>query len=139
MRLKGEKVGCTLSVHMGYCNHDCAPNCEVNIDEDGFVNIRAKTEAGVKKGEEITISYVDVSDKERHKTLKNHYMFECACKVCLDEKRGLLKAKLRKGPRATHVMMNNKGTGWEFKAEERGRAVQADGSLKSMGDLGLYN
>ena len=32
----GEKVGCALSVFMGYSNHDCNPNTEACVDDEGY-------------------------------------------------------------------------------------------------------
>ena len=118
VRLKNEKVGCTLCVHMGYCNHDCDPNCEIKIDDEGFVNVLTSKETGIPKGEELTISYVNQNDPERRTLLKNHYMFECLCQLCVEEKRNEMKRK-NKIRRKTHVMANNKGEGWEFKTNWR--------------------
>jgi hypothetical protein len=33
MMKKFEKIGCSLSVIMGYCNHDCDPNAKIEISE----------------------------------------------------------------------------------------------------------
>ena len=37
----GKKVGCALSVLMGWHNHDCLPNAQATVDEEGLVSVRA--------------------------------------------------------------------------------------------------
>lgn len=76
------KVGCSLSAHMGFANHDCDPNAQPNIDEEGYVVFTSFRE--IKEGEEITISYVDsgMPLEERRAVLKEHYGFDCDCERC---------------------------------------------------------
>jgi len=90
----GKKVGCALSVLMGWHNHDCAPNATAMIATDGAVTITAKED--VKEGDEINISYVDCSQPldERRKVLQTHYGFECRCAKCIAEQRKELKSKM---------------------------------------------
>ena len=100
-----KKVGCTLSVHMGWCNHSCAPNAKIEIDAFGQVVCRALKDkgrlegVGLKTGEEVMISYVDVGAKgaDRRATLKEHYQFDCRCTRCALEVREELKAKIAAG------------------------------------------
>ena len=91
----GNKVGCALSAHMGYCNHDCTPNTEASVDKDGFVTLRAL--APIEANAEICISYIDVNQhiEQRLKILESHYEFRCTCARCLREKRAWLKAKAK--------------------------------------------
>ena len=90
-----KKVGCALSVLMGWHNHDCAPNARSVIEADGSVQIQSLKE--IKDGEEVTISYVDpkLPYEERRKTLLKHYGFECRCARCLNEQRSELKTKMK--------------------------------------------
>ena len=101
----GQKVGCALSVLMGYCNHDCTPNAEASVDEEGFVKIIALR--AIEETDEICISYVDrnASVLDRRAILSDHYEFECRCKRCLKEQREYLKAKARN--RGKEYLMNN--------------------------------
>ena len=101
----GLKVGCALSVFMGYCNHDCTPNAEACVDDEGFVTIKSLRE--ISTGEEVCISYVDrnASVLDRRATLSDHYEFECRCVRCLKENREYLKAKARN--RGQEYLMNN--------------------------------
>jgi hypothetical protein len=101
----GQKVGCALSVLMGYCNHDCTPNAEACVDKDGFVTITALE--NIAAGEEVCISYVDRNAfvLDRRATLLDHYEFECRCVRCLKEHREYLKAKARN--RGHEYLMNN--------------------------------
>lgn len=94
-RHDGKKAACALSALMGWHNHDCTPNAKAEVREDGCVALSALR--GIKSGEEITISYIDVSQpfEERQKTLRQHYGFECRCGKCLGEQRSSLKSKMR--------------------------------------------
>ena len=91
----GRRVGCALSVHMGYANHDCAPNCVASVDDDGCVVLTCARP--VAEGGEVSISYVDASlpVDERRKTLRDHYEFDCACARCVAEHRAALRARAK--------------------------------------------
>ena len=91
----GAKVGCALSVLMGWHNHDCSPNAAAVVGPSGEVAVTALKD--IKEGEEITISYVDVKDDidKRKKTLLQHYGFECKCNRCQDEARTELKQRMK--------------------------------------------
>ncbi|KAJ1458993.1 hypothetical protein M885DRAFT_512124 [Pelagophyceae sp. CCMP2097] len=90
------KVGCALSVHMGYTNHSCSPNAAAQVDESGFVTLTALRP--LASGEEVTISYMDTNADvvDRRNTLKLHYEFDCACERCANEHRDTLKQKTRR-------------------------------------------
>ena len=90
----GKKVGCALSVLMGWHNHDCNPNAASRIGESGAVELETLRE--IKSGDEITISYVDPSlpYEERRKTLLDHYGFDCKCMKCVTERKTELKSKM---------------------------------------------
>ena len=63
-------------------NHDCAPNAAQRFDAFGCV--RVETTRRVRKGEELTIPYVDVmlGREERRGKLRKNFAFECACARC---------------------------------------------------------
>ena len=89
------KVGCALSVLMGWHNHDCSPNAASVIGPSGEVSISALKD--IAEGEEVTISYVDVRDEcaTRKKTLLQHYGFDCKCARCTEELRQELKQRMK--------------------------------------------
>lgn len=87
----GEKAGMALSVLTGWHNHDCLPNAQQTVDDDGKVAVRALRD--IAQDEEVTISYIDaMQDYDvRRKTLKEHYGFECTCGRCALEEKAFLK------------------------------------------------
>ena len=95
----GAKAGCALSALMGYHNHDCKPNAQAQVTDDGAVTITALSE--IASGDEVTISYVDTSNgyAARRQVLQEHYGFDCNCARCQDdaknEHRRALKAKMQ--------------------------------------------
>ena len=101
----GKKVGCALSAHMGYSNHDCTPNAEAIVDMAGYVTLRALTDIGAN--EEVCISYIDVNQHVEHRLniLSSHYEFDCKCTRCTSEKRAWLRAKSKN--RGQEYLMNN--------------------------------
>ena len=101
----GAKVGCALSAHMGYSNHDCTPNAEANVDAEGLVTLRALSD--MKEGDEVCISYIDVNQhvEQRLAILESHYEFKCTCARCIVEKRNWLRAKAKN--RGDEYLLNN--------------------------------
>eukprot|EP00325_Prymnesiales_sp_UTEX-LB-985_P001988 CAMPEP_0174699036 /NCGR_PEP_ID=MMETSP1094-20130205/4441_1 /TAXON_ID=156173 /ORGANISM="Chrysochromulina brevifilum, Strain UTEX LB 985" /LENGTH=446 /DNA_ID=CAMNT_0015896297 /DNA_START=29 /DNA_END=1369 /DNA_ORIENTATION=- len=91
----GKKVGCAVSVLMGYHNHDCSPNAAADIDGEGSVTMTALRD--ITEGEEVTISYIDTNldIEERRKVLALHYNFECKCSRCMSEQRKELKQRMK--------------------------------------------
>jgi len=73
-------------------NHSCRPNAEVvgGLRHVKDAQIQVVALKSIKKGDEITISYIDDlkhRDREdRHKELNGGYLFECACNRCEQEK-----------------------------------------------------
>lgn len=68
-------------------NHDCAPN--VNRYFSGILQgnyLQCKAGIDIRKGEELSISYIDILTPlyQRQKILKSHFNFECRCKRCQD-------------------------------------------------------
>lgn len=96
-------IGWCLDATAALLNHSCIPNCAVicNIEDNakektiqndnkvGCLEIRAI--ADIRKGEELTISYVDLTSDEmknvihRREHLKEEYLFDCTCKRCCEE------------------------------------------------------
>lgn len=91
----GAKVGCALSVLMGWHNHDCAPNAASVVGPTGEVSITALKD--IAEGDEVTISYIDTREdcEARKKTLAQHYGFECKCARCTEEQRKELKQRMK--------------------------------------------
>lgn len=90
----GTKVGCALSVLMGWHNHDCLPSAQAIVDAAGLVTIQALRD--IAADEEVKISYVDATQdyEERRRTLEAHYGFECKCGRCAMEKSAMLKKNM---------------------------------------------
>ena len=105
----GKKVGCALSAHMGYSNHDCTPNAEAVVNMEGFVTLRALT--NINADEEICISYIDVNQhvEQRLNILSSHYEFKCTCERCTVEKKNWLRAKAKN--RGDQYLMNHSKVG----------------------------
>ena len=76
-----QKAGCALSSHLSFLNHSCSPNAAAEV-RDGMLHVMALRP--VARGEELTISYVDVRlpFQERRRILRDHYQFECRCPRC---------------------------------------------------------
>jgi len=91
----GKKVGCALSVLMGWHNHDCLPSCQATVNDEGCVTITALRD--IKEGEELLISYVDATKEydERRAVLEKHYGFECKCARCTTERSRELKLRMK--------------------------------------------
>jgi SET domain-containing protein len=72
-------------------NHSCKPNAEVvgGLADTNDTQIKVVALRNIKKGEEITISYIEQPNKkdvaERRKELKGTYLFQCNCEKCLNE------------------------------------------------------
>ena len=95
VRRDGKKVGCALSVLMGWHNHDCTPSASCTVDAEGKVTVSALRD--IAEGEEVTISYIDATADvdERRKVLATHYGFECRCARCVAEQRKELKQRMK--------------------------------------------
>ncbi|KAI4259679.1 MAG: hypothetical protein LQ352_000612 [Teloschistes flavicans] len=73
--------GTCLSVYAAQLNHSCNPNC-VFIFSGRSLSVRSIE--SIPAGGELTISYIDttMSYRERQKTLKANYYFDCSCHYC---------------------------------------------------------
>ncbi|KAJ3213987.1 SET and MYND domain-containing protein 5 [Dinochytrium kinnereticum] len=86
---------------LSYCNHSCDPNSRVTeypdeegegdaCDDDAMevkVVYHLTTVRDIRRGEEITISYVDFIAsldlaEDRRRYLEEHYLFACDCVMC---------------------------------------------------------
>ena len=66
-------------------NHNCMANCRYHIGPDNkTITVRAMRP--IKKGEEISISYIGVTLANiiRKQSFQRHWRFSCACKRCQD-------------------------------------------------------
>ncbi|KAJ1957609.1 mitochondrial import receptor subunit tom20 [Dipsacomyces acuminosporus] len=79
-------VGLSLYLVASHLAHDCDPNAQIVFPENTD-KAAIKALKPIAKGDELRISYVDVSlDKEaRHKVLKGSYRIDCTCKKCQSE------------------------------------------------------
>jgi len=102
---RGGKAGCALCCHMGYTNHDCSPNAQAVIDQQGYVTLSATRP--IEAGEEVLISYIDSrqSVDERRLILEQHYGFSCSCAKCKTD----LRKKLRGGARDKRAQGTGRG------------------------------
>lgn len=75
-------VGIGVYYPTNYINHDCLPNCTQYFD-GRYLNIVANRP--IEPQQEITISYTNplLLIDERRKFLRNNYLFECFCELCL--------------------------------------------------------
>ncbi|EAL65706.1 SET domain-containing protein [Dictyostelium discoideum AX4] len=69
------------NISISYFNHSCFPNC-VRVQENQSISIYSLIP--IKKGDELSISYIDIrmSKNDRLLHLKEIYYFECKCKRC---------------------------------------------------------
>jgi SET and MYND domain-containing protein len=67
-------------------NHSCEPNCAQRFD--AFACVVVETTRAIKKGEELTIPYVDVSldCATRNARLQKAFAFRCDCARCVLER-----------------------------------------------------
>jgi len=77
-----ETYGMGIFPTASYLNHSCLPNAFWYNDGSGMLVFKAKRE--IKKGEEITTSYLDSTDilYFRQKGLLDSYFFYCQCQQC---------------------------------------------------------
>eukprot|EP01132_Coremiostelium_polycephalum_P008340 gene8340-10244_t len=80
-----ETFGIGIYPTASYLNHSCTPNCDWYVDEDGMFVFRNKRL--VKKGEELTITYMDIAaySKIRRTLLLDQYFFYCKCERCVKD------------------------------------------------------
>ncbi|XP_053567018.1 histone-lysine N-methyltransferase SMYD3 [Bombina bombina] len=67
---------------MSLLNHSCDPNCLIVFDGKCLL---LQTIKEISKGEELTVSYIDVNRPShiRQKQLQRQYCFICNCHLCL--------------------------------------------------------
>ncbi len=78
-----EECGHGVYAKVSAINHSCQPNCLQWFDESGKIIIRSTRQ--ILRGEEITISYLDISRPTwwRRAELR-HYGFNCICDRCCE-------------------------------------------------------
>ncbi|XP_018412559.1 PREDICTED: histone-lysine N-methyltransferase SMYD3 [Nanorana parkeri] len=79
-----QDVGVGLYPSMSLLNHSCDPNCVI-VFEGTCLQLRAVKK--IPKGEELTISYIDVKMPThlRQVQLQRQYCFSCDCHRCLSK------------------------------------------------------
>jgi len=79
-----QPIGLGLYAAASYMNHSCNPTCVYHFGPNGAIVMR--TIRDVKKGEELSFSYIDLYNPSysRRKTLKGKYFFDPAA-VTVDE------------------------------------------------------
>ena len=82
------KIGIGLWKFLSLFNHSCLPNT-TNLGIGDFIIVTANKQ--IKKGEEITISYLKIPiynlNNVRKNLIKNIYNFDCNCLLCEIEKK----------------------------------------------------
>eukprot|EP01026_Neomeris_dumetosa_P000620 TRINITY_DN10155_c0_g1_i1.p2 TRINITY_DN10155_c0_g1~~TRINITY_DN10155_c0_g1_i1.p2 ORF type:complete len:281 (-),score=33.29 TRINITY_DN10155_c0_g1_i1:555-1397(-) len=94
--VKEQLTGRELHVVASFLNHSCEPNCVMVRQGNGLGKVT--TLRTIKKGEELTISYIDtnVPRSTRRWNLKKFFFFDCECKKCEEEKPGRKQKQSRK-------------------------------------------
>ncbi|CAD7960063.1 unnamed protein product [Amoebophrya sp. A25] len=91
--LRSSSIKAVFSL-LSLCNHSCDPNVDADIQinpENSEVSAKLTTRRPARKGESLTISYVDfdsesVTFQERRKVLE-HWNFVCQCEKCVREEK----------------------------------------------------
>ena len=85
MALCGSHV--VIGVVSSMFNHDCEPNVAIDSDLCDTPKLRAMAKRGIRRGESLTVSYVDSSQSRefRQTFLSSIYNFRCSCKTCASE------------------------------------------------------
>lgn len=71
-------------------NHSCDPNCYQTFDLFSAATLSIRASRNIKKGEEISIAYIDIgkSKSTRHRELSSLYGFYCTCTRCSSDSDG---------------------------------------------------
>ncbi|KAM9971991.1 hypothetical protein ACTFIW_011981 [Dictyostelium discoideum] len=74
-------IGVAVSPSSSYFNHSCIPNC---TDVRDGSNMTFKSLYPIKKGDQLTISYIELDQpiQDRKDELKYGYYFDCICPRC---------------------------------------------------------
>ena len=91
LELGEESVGCGLFAAAAPANHSCAPNCDpvVVIEAGRAPVLRLIARAAIAPGQQVFIAYVPLyaPGEERRASLRDTYLFDCACARCRAERR----------------------------------------------------
>ena len=81
---EGLEIGVGLFPQLSMMNHSCAPNAILYFNQS---QAQVKALRKIEKGEEICISYVDLTlgKKDRRALLRHQYFFDCSCPCCLSK------------------------------------------------------
>eukprot|EP01132_Coremiostelium_polycephalum_P003269 gene3269-4094_t len=82
----GESRGCGVYVRNSFFNHSCKPNVNYWVLGNSL-EVECSLMRPVKKGEELSISYIDTSAslKNRREKLLEGYLFHCLCDKCIED------------------------------------------------------
>ncbi|KAJ8698741.1 mitochondrial import receptor subunit tom20 [Pleurotus ostreatus] len=89
-----KQIGCGLYVVSAYLVHSCAPNARPSFS-NGTAELHLIANKPIKKGDEISVAYVDVTQHEgesavdartrRRKEIARGWRFACKCSKCMAE------------------------------------------------------
>ena len=129
------QVGTAFFAVSAYLSHSCAPNARPSFD--GTTELSLVAERNVKKGEELNVSYVDVSSHEgetpaearrrRRFELARGWRFACPCTRCVEE---ALEAQLAAATAAAAAAQDTD-------ASEPAEGAKVKVELSEEEDLGL--
>ena len=79
---EAREVGVAVSASVAMFNHDCTPNADWAVDDDGCLVVC--TMGRVRAGDELCLSYVDtrLPAVARQAFLRKHFFFDCVCEAC---------------------------------------------------------
>ncbi|WVQ75700.1 hypothetical protein IAR50_005330 [Cryptococcus sp. DSM 104548] len=109
-----DPIGIAVSPLLALANHSCAPNA-VAVFPRGGREIDLVAISNISPGEEVVISYIDVSTPYHHRQpeLLDRYRFSCHCSLCRLSEEGEGKGKVWVDPRwcIWHPGCGKKGLG----------------------------
>ena len=78
------EIGVAVSASVAMLNHDCQPNADWALDDDGCLVVTALQD--LPRGAELCLSYVDVRlpAAVRQRRLRRCFFFDCKCAACLE-------------------------------------------------------
>lgn len=95
-----KQVGAAFYVLSSYANHSCAPSAKLTFPA-GTTELDVVASKDIKKGDEVTVAYVDVSTQEgesitdarrrRRFELTRGWKFSCPCDRCKEEGTNMTK------------------------------------------------
>ena len=89
-----EKIGTGLYIGASAIDHSCSPNAVYVTKNGKDLSVRAIEK--VNKFSDVRICYINVKGdtNTRKKELKEHYFFDCKCRLCQDKDQDSLKSSI---------------------------------------------